>query len=210
MDSATEKSATVSLITNLQTYADNVSADITWLTENATDYHKTASQSTHNQIVSVVLLDTFFKILSVTWIYLTAKHMHQTESAADALLVITWQIQEHVPLFQKDVQIYQAVKDAHLVLLDMSFKEEFVIKSTQIVSCMINQQSNVANALLITFSWMASVTNFLQIASQLITKDSAHLVHQDLSFKQVFVTTLFKTASPTVATVAFNAALVIM
>lgn len=57
---------------------------------------------------------------------------------------------------------------------------------------------------------MASVTNFLQIASQLITKDSAHLVHQDLSFKQVFVTTSFKTASLTAATVAFNAVLVIM
>jgi hypothetical protein len=57
---------------------------------------------------------------------------------------------------------------------------------------------------------MASVTNFLQIASQLITKDSAHLALLDMSSKQVFVTTLFKTASPTVATVAFNAAQVIM
>ena len=73
------------------------------------------------------------------------------EFVVDVPMDIIWLLMEHAPHYQKDAHKSQAVKDAHHVLLVMSFREEFVTKSTPIVSCIISQQDNAVSVSTITF-----------------------------------------------------------
>lgn len=118
--------------------------------ENVTDFHKTVLQLTTKKYASAVLQDTLYKTQFVSELYPTVKLIFRMESAADVWLGIIWLLMELAPHYQKDVHKYLAVKVVHLALLAIFFRVEFVTRSTQTVSCIINQQNNVVNVLLIT------------------------------------------------------------